>query len=305
MDFDLTEEQSLLQDTVAKLLADAYSFDQRKAMRALPGGYDRATWQQFADLGLLALPFAEADGGLGGGAVDVMLLMEAFGRSSRARAVPGNGRAGGRLPASRRHAEATRGTAARPDLGRDDVCVRACRAWSPLRSRPCHDHGSARRCNVGSRRLEGIRIARRQRRAPRGVGVARSAGVPGAGLGLFVVDASSHRHLTSRLSDQDGLRAADLELRGVSIDEAAAWARPTASQLSQACRRSDRRRLCRGRRHDGACARNDGRLPQAAQTVRRRDRHVPGAAASGGRHARHGRAGTQHGLLLDDDGRGA
>ena len=59
MDFDLTEEQSLLADSVNKLLAGTYSFDQRKAMRAGPGGYDRAMWQQFADLGLLALPFAE------------------------------------------------------------------------------------------------------------------------------------------------------------------------------------------------------------------------------------------------------
>src|SRR5512144_674881 len=80
MDFDLTEEQGLLQDTITKLLVDAYSFDQRKALRALPQGYDPTMWQQFANLGLLALPFDEADGGLGGGAVEVMLLMEAFGR---------------------------------------------------------------------------------------------------------------------------------------------------------------------------------------------------------------------------------
>ena len=81
MDFDLTEEQSLLQDSVTKLLAATYSFEQRKSMRAAPKGYNGEMWRQYADLGLLALPFAEADGGLGGGPVEVMLLMEAFGRS--------------------------------------------------------------------------------------------------------------------------------------------------------------------------------------------------------------------------------
>jgi pimeloyl-CoA dehydrogenase small subunit len=80
MDFDLTEEQSLLQDSVTKLLTTSYAFDQRKGAGAAPGGYSGEMWRQFANLGLLALPFAEADGGLGGGPVDVMLLMEAFGR---------------------------------------------------------------------------------------------------------------------------------------------------------------------------------------------------------------------------------
>lgn len=80
MDFDLTEEQQLLQGSVSRLLAETYSFDQRKTMRTLVEGFDPLSWQRFADLGLLALPFSEADGGLGGGAVDVMLLMESFGR---------------------------------------------------------------------------------------------------------------------------------------------------------------------------------------------------------------------------------
>src|SRR5262245_26617672 len=80
MDFDLTEEQTLLRDSVTKLLADSYSFEQRKAMRSQSRGYDAHLWRKFADLGLLALTFAEADGGLGGGAGDVILVMEAFGR---------------------------------------------------------------------------------------------------------------------------------------------------------------------------------------------------------------------------------
>jgi pimeloyl-CoA dehydrogenase small subunit len=80
MDFDLTEEQRLLRDTVERLLADHYGFDKRRAHLAEPDGWSRALWSQYAELGLLGLPFAESYGGFGGGPIDVMLVMEAFGR---------------------------------------------------------------------------------------------------------------------------------------------------------------------------------------------------------------------------------
>jgi pimeloyl-CoA dehydrogenase small subunit len=80
MDFDLTEEQRLLRDTVERLLADHYGFDKRRAYLAEPDGWSRALWSRYAELGLLGLPFAESYGGFGGGPIDVMLVMEAFGR---------------------------------------------------------------------------------------------------------------------------------------------------------------------------------------------------------------------------------
>src|ERR1700737_4000610 len=80
MDFDLTEEQRLLRDTVERLLADHYAFAKRRAHLAEPDGWSRALWSQYAELGLLGLPFAERYGGFGGGPIDVMLVMEAFGR---------------------------------------------------------------------------------------------------------------------------------------------------------------------------------------------------------------------------------
>src|SRR6202162_2282012 len=81
MDFDFTEEQRLLRDSVDRLLADRYTFDKRRAYLAEPEGWSRALWSQYAELGLLGLPFAEEHGGFGGGGIEVMLLMEAFGRS--------------------------------------------------------------------------------------------------------------------------------------------------------------------------------------------------------------------------------
>ena len=81
MDFDLTEEQRLLKDSIDRMVADSYGdFEKRKAYGREPRGYSDAMWRSYADLGLLALPFAEEDGGIGGGAVETMIVMEAFGR---------------------------------------------------------------------------------------------------------------------------------------------------------------------------------------------------------------------------------
>jgi len=81
MDFDLSEEQRLLQDSVDRLLADTYTFEKRKAYLAEPEGWSRSLWSQYAELGLLGLPFAEEHGGFGGGGIETMLVMQAFGRA--------------------------------------------------------------------------------------------------------------------------------------------------------------------------------------------------------------------------------
>jgi pimeloyl-CoA dehydrogenase small subunit len=80
MDFELTEEQRLLRQSVERLLANRYGFDKRRAYLAEPDGWSRALWAHYAELGLLGLPFAENYGGFGGGPIEVMLVMEAFGR---------------------------------------------------------------------------------------------------------------------------------------------------------------------------------------------------------------------------------
>ena len=81
MDFELSEEQRLLKQSVERLLADRYGFEQRTAYMKEPGGFSRALWKQYAELGLLALPFAEEDGGIGAGPVEIMIVMEALGRA--------------------------------------------------------------------------------------------------------------------------------------------------------------------------------------------------------------------------------
>ncbi len=81
MDFDLCEEQRLLKDSIDRLLADRYDFEQRKRFRQTDEGWSREIWSQYAELGLLALPFAEEHGGFGGGPVETMIVMESLGRA--------------------------------------------------------------------------------------------------------------------------------------------------------------------------------------------------------------------------------
>lgn len=80
MDFDLNEDQRLLRDSVERLVTDRYGFEQRKAFLTQPDGFSREMWKQYAELGLLGVPFAEEHGGFGGGPVETMIVMEAFGR---------------------------------------------------------------------------------------------------------------------------------------------------------------------------------------------------------------------------------
>ncbi len=81
MDFDLSEEQRLLKESVDGLLGDAYDFDARKKYMAEKGGWSKTVWNKFAEQGLLGLPFSEDDGGFGAGAVETMIVMEAMGRA--------------------------------------------------------------------------------------------------------------------------------------------------------------------------------------------------------------------------------
>lgn len=81
MDIELTEDQELLRNSVQRFLKDEYGFDDRAKIVAGEDGWSRAVWAKFADLGLLAAPFAEEHGGLGNGPLTTMIVMQEFGRS--------------------------------------------------------------------------------------------------------------------------------------------------------------------------------------------------------------------------------
>ena len=79
MNFELSDEQTLLAETIKRFVATHYNFDTRAKIMASPGGFSTDVWAAIAEMGLLGLPFAEVHGGFGGSTVDVMLVMEAIG----------------------------------------------------------------------------------------------------------------------------------------------------------------------------------------------------------------------------------
>ncbi len=80
MDFSLTEEQLLLQQSLNRFISDHCDVERHRRLSKTSQGFDLAVWRQFADLGWLAVPFSEALGGMGGNAVDLMVVGEAMGR---------------------------------------------------------------------------------------------------------------------------------------------------------------------------------------------------------------------------------
>ena len=79
MNFNLSDEQKMIRNAVDKFIRNDYSFDARKKVLDTEHGFSRSHWQQFAEMGWLGIPFAEDQGGLGGGILDIAQVMEAFG----------------------------------------------------------------------------------------------------------------------------------------------------------------------------------------------------------------------------------
>jgi alkylation response protein AidB-like acyl-CoA dehydrogenase len=81
MDIQLTEEQELLRSSIQRFLREQYDFDERRKIVATDEGWSRRHWRSFAELGLCAAPFEESSGGLGGGSLATMIVMQEFGRN--------------------------------------------------------------------------------------------------------------------------------------------------------------------------------------------------------------------------------
>src|SRR5439155_25821698 len=81
MNFEYNEEQQLLADSVRRFLAKDYDFEARRKIAASEAGWSPKVWSTFAEMGLTGLPFSPDYGGFGGGAIDLMGVMEAFGEA--------------------------------------------------------------------------------------------------------------------------------------------------------------------------------------------------------------------------------
>ncbi|MEW5009240.1 MAG: acyl-CoA dehydrogenase family protein [Cycloclasticus sp.] len=80
MNFNLSEEQNMLKDSVSRFVQNQYDFDTRRKFVGTEEGFSRENWQTFADLGWLSIPFTEAQGGFAGSVLDSMVVMEEMGK---------------------------------------------------------------------------------------------------------------------------------------------------------------------------------------------------------------------------------
>ena len=217
MDFDLSEEQRLLKDSVDGLLADTYDFEARKKHGAARKGWSDEVWGKFAEQGLLGLPFAEADGGFGAGAIETGIVMEALGRSLVlepyfATVVLGGGflRLGG-SPAQRKAHLA------------DVVSGKKTMAFAQLEKDSRYDLGdvitSAKKKGAGWVISGEKFVVLHGDSASTFVVTARTKGGQRDrdGVGVFLVPANTNGVRIKSYSTQDGLRAADITFENVEV----------------------------------------------------------------------------------------
>ena len=226
MDFDLTEEQRLLQDSLARLLADRYSFEQRKEYTKSPEGWSREMWSSYAELGLLGLPFSEEEGGFGGGPVEAMLVAEQMGRAITLEPwLPTMVLGGGFL----RHGgnDALRSELA-PKMVAGELLVAF--AHTERQSRyDLHDVASTARRDGSSWVLDGRKgMVLHGDSADKLVVTARTGGDrrDRRGIGVFVVDADAEGVTRRGYRTVDGQRAAEVDLSGMRVESDAVLGDP-------------------------------------------------------------------------------
>ena len=211
MDFDYTEEQQLLADSVRKYLASHYGFEARRKTIASGDGFSAGAWSTFVEMGLTAIPFAPEDGGFGGGAVDLMASMEAFGDALVVEPVLDNIALAGRLVA-RTGSEAQR-TAVLAGLIDGSRKLAFASLEPGRRYELVPEVTTARKAGTGWT-LDGHKLV--VIGAPLAdtlVVSARSA----AGCSLFLVARDAPGVALSSYRTVDGQRAADIALTGVAV----------------------------------------------------------------------------------------
>jgi alkylation response protein AidB-like acyl-CoA dehydrogenase len=211
MNFEYTQEQQQLADSVQKYLANTYSFEQRKAIIQSDAGISETAWQAFAEMGLTAICLPESDGGFGGGAADLMAVMEAFGEALVVEPLLDNIALAGRLVA-KLGTDAQRASVL---PGLIDGSLRLAFAGQEADQRyDLSPQGTTALRNADGWTLNGSKCVVIGGTVAHQLVV--SARTP-AGVSLFLVDAkTSGVHITPCVT-VDGMRAADITLTQVNV----------------------------------------------------------------------------------------
>ena len=221
MDFKYSEEQIGLQDTLRRFIAKNYAFEQRRALAKSEPGMSREHWAQLADIGILALPFAEDVGGLGGNAVDTMLVMEQLGRGLVLEPyLPTVVLCGSLL---RDFAGTGPGEALLPAVAGGELLLALAHHESGNRYALNHVATTARAEGSGWV-LDGAKgVVLGGPWADKFIVSARTSGATASdsGISLFLVDAQAPGLSLLAYPTQDGGRAAELKLKGVKLEASA------------------------------------------------------------------------------------
>jgi len=219
MDLELSDDQRLLKDSVNGLLARRYPdvVKTRVEMAKEPGGYAASGWKEWADQGLLAIPFAEDDGGLGQGSAEMMLVAEAIGRTLALEPFFATVVLGGGIL---RHAASTAQRAGLvPEIASGALTLAL--AHQERQSRfDLFDVSTTAKADGDGFLIEGEKmVVLNGDSAGKLIVVARTAGERRAkdGIGLFLVDAKAPGVSVRGYATQDGRRAADISLSSVKV----------------------------------------------------------------------------------------
>lgn len=224
MDFNFSEEQVALQDTLARYLAREYGFERRQQW-ARSAGMSSQAWQGYAELGLLGLPLPEDYSGLGGNAVDVMLVAQALGRSLALEPyIPTVVLAATLIAQLGRDAQKE----LLNQISAGDLLISLAHGEPAIRYASARPHTSARREGEGWR-LNGHKAVVSGGAHAHKLIVSASLAPATSDqeqLGLFLVDAGSEGLQRHAYRMHDGHRAADFVLRDVWVSDEARLGAP-------------------------------------------------------------------------------
>ncbi len=217
MNFTFSDEQILIRDMAERFFRDDYGLEARRKHQAMPGGFCRDTWAQYADMGWLALGIPENLGGIGGGAVDMAILVEAMGGGLAVEPFLATVVLGGTLVRD----------GASPDVRADLLPQLAAGelhlsfACSEAQSRyDLNDVRTRARADGGGFVLNGVKtMALHAGTADKIAVTARTAGDErdDGGVTVFLIDADAPGVTITDYATVDGLRAGDVTLEGVRV----------------------------------------------------------------------------------------
>jgi alkylation response protein AidB-like acyl-CoA dehydrogenase len=224
MNFEYSDEQQQLADSLGKFLANEYGFEQRKAIIHSASGFSDSAWATFAELGLLAIAVPEADGGFGGGAVDLMAAMEACGEALVVEPLIDHVGLAGRLLA--RAGSAAQRAAWLPGL-MDGTVKLAFASLEPGRRYALDPQSTQARTAGGGWVLDGHKsVVLGAPSATRLIVSARCA----EGASLFIVDPAAAGVSQNPSRTLDGQRCAELAFEGVPLGADALLGQAGAAQ---------------------------------------------------------------------------